>query len=175
MAEEAASCENLCSRREDQWFERKSGRIAAKDLAAAITAFANADGGTIAVGIEDRHPDHHVDTGKLNEIRQIGMDHTNPTVAYKVTPLACQGSKGTTTVVVIDVPPSEHVHRVNNGNCYLRVGDETKRLNFDDQLELNYTKGEMQFDSTIVRRAALSDLNSEAVASFGEAVSCMRP
>ncbi|MCD8053715.1 MAG: ATP-binding protein [Lachnospiraceae bacterium] len=36
-----------------QTFDRKSARIDAKALAIPIVAFANADGGDIAIGIED--------------------------------------------------------------------------------------------------------------------------
>ena len=38
---------------EDQWFERKSSRIAPRDLAKALIGFANADGGTLVVGLSD--------------------------------------------------------------------------------------------------------------------------
>lgn len=38
---------------EDQWFERKSSRVAPKDLAVAISAFANAEGGVVVVGLHD--------------------------------------------------------------------------------------------------------------------------
>ncbi|MGV3724136.1 MAG: helix-turn-helix domain-containing protein, partial [Actinomycetota bacterium] len=45
--------EDLLSRREDQWFDRKSTRIDARALADAMVGFANADGGRIVVGIRD--------------------------------------------------------------------------------------------------------------------------
>ena len=38
---------------EDQWFERKSSRVSAKDLAITISAFANAEGGVVIVGLHD--------------------------------------------------------------------------------------------------------------------------
>lgn len=40
----------LAALKEDQWFERKSARIQARDLADWLVGFANADGGTIVVG-----------------------------------------------------------------------------------------------------------------------------
>lgn len=39
---------------ENQIFDRKSINISPKDLAIPIVAFANADGGDIAIGITDR-------------------------------------------------------------------------------------------------------------------------
>ena len=42
----------LAALNEDQWFERKSARIQARDLADWLVGFANADGGTIVVGLQ---------------------------------------------------------------------------------------------------------------------------
>ena len=56
---------------EDQWFERKSIRIHAKDLGRPLVALANAEGGVIVVGIAAGQVEglrNHL--GKLNEFRQ---------------------------------------------------------------------------------------------------------
>ena len=47
------SLEELCTKKEDQVFDRKSARKDAKGLSNHIVAFANADGGTLVIGIED--------------------------------------------------------------------------------------------------------------------------
>ena len=44
----------LAPGKEGQYFERKSARIDMPTLAKAICAFANADGGTIVIGINNR-------------------------------------------------------------------------------------------------------------------------
>ena len=49
---------------EGQWYDRKSARIAARDLGKTLVAMANAEGGTIAIGlfdgrcegVDDSHP-----------------------------------------------------------------------------------------------------------------------
>ena len=43
----------ICGAVESPLFDRKSARIDAKTLAIHLIAFANADGGIIAVGVED--------------------------------------------------------------------------------------------------------------------------
>jgi len=56
---------------EDQWFERKSIRVAAKDFAVALVALANAEGGIAVVGLHDGTVEgvrHH--TGRVNDLRQ---------------------------------------------------------------------------------------------------------
>lgn len=49
----AHTIEQLLETKKQQTFDRKSVRIDAKGLAVVVTAMANADGGTVAVGIED--------------------------------------------------------------------------------------------------------------------------
>jgi len=64
---------------EDQWFDRKRARIAPKDLGPPLVAFANAEGGTIVVGLSDGKVQGLKDS-KLNEIRQAPIDFTSPPV-----------------------------------------------------------------------------------------------
>ena len=47
------SLEEICSMVESSVFDRKSAKIDAKSLAVHLIAFANADGGTLAIGVED--------------------------------------------------------------------------------------------------------------------------
>lgn len=47
------SIEELKSKKEDQLYDRKSARKDPKGLSNHIVAFANADGGTLVIGIED--------------------------------------------------------------------------------------------------------------------------
>lgn len=46
--------QEIRTRKEDQTFDFKSIQIAPKALAITIVAFANADGGDIAVGVSDK-------------------------------------------------------------------------------------------------------------------------
>ena len=49
----AMTIEEILSKEENQTFDRKSINISPKDLAIPIVAFANADGGDIAIGITE--------------------------------------------------------------------------------------------------------------------------
>lgn len=55
--------EDMCFTTEKQEFDRKSARITAATIATPMIAFANADGGLLAIGIEDN--------GKLRELMTI--------------------------------------------------------------------------------------------------------
>ena len=66
--------EEILSMEENQIFDRKSINISPKDLAIPIVAFANADGGDIAIGITDRTrriEGIDFETKKLNELLRV--------------------------------------------------------------------------------------------------------
>ncbi|WP_175935578.1 RNA-binding domain-containing protein [Corynebacterium sp. Marseille-P4321] len=152
---------------EDQWFERKSFRIKPKDLAKTIVGMANAEGGVVAVGITDREFDGVPTPAQDNALRQASLDHTDPTVRVRIEPFDVgDGAQ----VYLFHVVPSESVHYLRSGDCFLRVGDETRQLNADGILELRYTKGEQQFDATVPPRAALSDLDMDLVGEYASAI-----
>ena len=89
---------------EDQWFERKSFRIAPKDLAKTIVAMANAEGGVIAVGITDRRFDGQPTSVQQNDLHQVTFDHTDPTVRVDVEALdVAEGA----SVLLFNVLPSD--------------------------------------------------------------------
>ena len=66
---------------EDQWLERKSARIAARDLANALIGFANADGGLVVVGLHDGKVEGiAANPGRQNEHLQANLDFCVPPV-----------------------------------------------------------------------------------------------
>ena len=58
---------------EKQIFDRKSIQIKPVDLADTICAFANADGGTIAVGISDKHQRIEGVDRMCRELEAVGL------------------------------------------------------------------------------------------------------
>ena len=146
---------------EDQWFDRKSVRILPKDLGAPLTAFANAEGGMIVIGLNDglvegcrQHPE------KINSFRQAAIDFTVPPARMAVSEVACVNSRGQDDVlVVIRVDPGERVHEVKTGECYLRIGDETRKLSYPQRQELEFDKGQAQYDGLPCPGVTIGDLD----------------
>lgn len=157
---------------EDQWFERKSFRIKPKDLAKTIVGMANAEGGIIAVGITDRNFDGRPSARQDNDLRQTTLDHTDPTVRVRIEVLDVDEDA---QVYLFNVLPSERVHYLKSGECFLRVGDESRQLKADDILELRYTKGEQQYDATVPPKATMQDLDMELVAEYAGAIGSSTP
>ena len=168
LFDEIPSVEILRTRREDQWFDRKSFRIKDYDLAADMIGFANADGGRIVVGIhsgEVEGIDSNID--HLNSLLQAAINFTTPPVRYADAYVDCTNKSGLQDrVLLLDIEASERIHRNKRNECYLRVGDENRRLSPTEERELAFDKGEAVFDGTVVPDLGRSDLDTEAVADY---------
>ena len=79
LARASDDASDLLALPEGQYFERKSGRISAKDLAIPLVAMANAEGGALVVGLHNGVVEG-VDPRRVNALRQAAMDHTAPPV-----------------------------------------------------------------------------------------------
>lgn len=86
------SLEELCTKKEDQVFDRKSARKDAKGLSNHIVAFANADGGTLVIGIEDNGDITGIDTytNNINDILRVPFDYCAPSVKVMFGTVECK-------------------------------------------------------------------------------------
>ncbi|KFU75297.1 ATP-dependent DNA helicase RecG [Amycolatopsis lurida] len=151
----------LIAAAEDQWFDRKSSRMAAKDLAPALVAFANADGGTVVVGLHSgKVQGFAANRAKLNDFRQAPFDFTAPPVRATFEEVACVNEAGDPDVLlVIRIDPSERVHETQAGDCYLRIGDESRKLTFGQRQELQYEKGQSHYDGEVAEGVDLTHVD----------------
>ena len=155
---------------EDQWFERKSARIKSHTLAEALVAFANAEGGTIVVGVHNGVVEGmNAQAGRLNDLRQASIDYTSPPVRCSCKDLPCINAKGDADVLlVIRVDPGERVHEMKNGETFLRVGDESRKLNFTQRQELEFDKGQSQYDGMAINGYSIVDLDGPLLENYRE-------
>lgn len=160
----------LLAQPEDQWYERKSIRIAPKDLAKTLCAMANAEGGTVAIGLSSGKVEGTRGQSKeVSALRQASMDHTSPPVRVHFDQLGCIDSDGhPNTLLIARVQPGESVHELTNGDCYLRVGDESRKLGFAQRQELHFDRGVAQFDASPVSGASVSDLDPNLLRQYRE-------
>ncbi|MDN5600972.1 MAG: ATP-binding protein [Brachybacterium sp.] len=153
---------------EDQWFDRKSARIAPRDLARALVAFSNAEGGTVVIGIRDGAFDGDlISSDKENALRQTAVDFTLPPVRMEISRIALDDER---SVLRLDIPPSEHVHETVSGEVYLRVGDESKKLTYAQRRELDYDRGSSHFEHEPVPELTLDDLVPEEFTHYRSAI-----
>ena len=164
----------LLAAHEDQWFERKSARVEPKKLAAAICAFANAEGGTVVIGLSEGNVEGIDELSKIakNNLRQTHIDHIEPPVRAEYSEVTCLNADGIPrTLLVVDLQPSELVHQTKDATCYLRVGDESVRLTFDQRRELVYDKNSSQYESEVVDGANFEELDHALLQNYSDAIS----
>ncbi len=172
-----ALTELLLAEPEGQWFDRKSARIAPRDLAETLVAMANAEGGMIALGlsgglcegVDDRR---HAQNGW----RQAGVDYTVPPVRFTVHLLPCINRRGSADhLLIIQIPPSRQVHSTTRDEVFLRIGDENRRLSFEQRIELRYDRSDTGFETTPARVYGHEALDDNAVADYANLVGHPNP
>src|SRR3954453_22200579 len=134
---------------EDQWLERKSARIAPRDLANTLIGFANADGGIVVVGLSDGEVEGtNGNLERRNAQFQTNVDFCSPPVRAKPQLVGCVDRDGDPNeLLVFEVEPGDTVHANQKDEVFLRVGDENRRLNFSQRQELLYDKGQSSYEA----------------------------
>lgn len=157
---------------EDQWFDRKSARVHPRDLADAMIAFANAEGGVLVLGLHDgRVESGELTARKLNGWQQAGYDFAVPPLRSKGRSVACLDDKGRERdLYVVEVEASTHVHANQRDEVLLRVGDENRKLGFQQRQELMYEKGQASYEATVLADLGFDDLEPDLVNGYAGAV-----
>ncbi len=161
--------EDLQFSTEKQILDRKSARIKAVDLAIPVVAMANADGGFLAIGIEDDGTITGIDSYEknINELIRVPFDFCIPSVKVEVKTIdAIDCDNKPNHVLLMQIFPSDHVIANQADDVYLRVGDKSKKLNFEQRLQLVYAKGVKYFEDQHVAGASLEDIDLEFVATY---------
>lgn len=164
----------IVNERENKIFDRKSSKIRVADLAPIISAFANAEGGTIVIGIADK-------TREIEGVDNLGSEHINDLVSapkdqcipmpqYKEEFLEVTNKNGDSDHLLllhIEASP-EQVIRTCNNSTYLRVADRTKELKGDDLRNLEYSKNVRHYEDECHPDARIEDLDSQLLAAYRE-------
>ena len=166
--------QEITTRKEDQTFDCKSIQIDPKALAITIVAFANADGGDIAIGVSDKTRkiegvDQH--TEKLNELLRVPLDFCNPSVSITSDLLPCTDKDGNENhILLMHIPASSELHTNQADEAFMRVGDKSRRLSFEERIQLMYDKGERYYEDTAVYDATVDDIDMAAVERYTELI-----
>ena len=166
--------EEIRTGQEGQTFDLKSIQIEPKALAIPIVAMANADGGMLAIGISDKTRkiegvNQH--TEKLNELLRVPFDFCNPSVPVTCRYMDCIDNDGNPNrILIMDIPASQFLHTNQADEAYVRVGDKSRKLTFDERMQLMYDKGERFYEDTAVYGATIDDIDMNAVAEYAKLV-----
>lgn len=161
----------FASRPESHFWDLKSKRIDGKGLQKTVVAMLNADGGEIAVGIEN--PDGASvapldlwdgfavpeDTNQL--VQTILKDITPfPPVDFFYVRIDREPAKG--FVLLVQVHKSENVHQTSSREYKLRKGPQNLPMTEAEVHNLRLSKGLISFEDQLVANFELDELLSEA-------------
>jgi len=111
---------------ESQFVEFKRAAVEAKHLAEDLVALANADGGTVLIGVEDDGSISGIESYRDNvdELLRAPYIHCVPPVEARSDTFMVEDR----TVLALDVAYSTQVHETTSKAVYLRVGRKNQRL-----------------------------------------------
>lgn len=168
------SLDFLLNSNEDQFFDRKSASIRISKLAEAMVGFANADGGLLAIGINDGKIEGILSQGntKVNDIIQCGFEKCFPSVNYKFEKIVVTKDNGKEDqIILLHIEPSiDQAHKTEADEVFLRVGDETKKLNFEQRVNLEYDKGSRLYEDQIIDNCTIEDLDKDVLNKYKDSL-----
>lgn len=158
--------------KENQFFERKSARVKPDDVVRHLVAFANANGGTLVIGIED--------DGRITGFHTFGANDIEDFKAVAIkrltaTPITFHCSEVSVTndkeepdiILLLEVEASyDKVIESFDHEVYLRQTDSSTKLNYEQRTQLLYDRGQRYFEDEIVDRSSLVDIDEEVIDSY---------
>lgn len=102
-----------------------------------------------------------------NHLIQAGSDLCEPSIRTRHERVPCTSEAGQTDhLLVLTVVPSERVHALTNGDAFLRVGDQSRKLSFDERFKLQGSRGLTSYENLIAEGASWDDLDAELLEQY---------
>ena len=101
-------------------------------------------------------------------MRQSGMDFLEILPEYHTELVAVPGDDGLKLLVMTVQPSHNLIIKTKTGDAYLRVGDQSRKLNASQLMELEYSRGTRTFENTIIDSASIHDLDVDLIAEYAQ-------
>lgn len=159
---------------ESQYLDRKSARKKPSELLRHLIAFANADGGKLVIGIEDEKQGNIITGFKdghaypIEDFKKIDreMRDTPLNLTFEEIPVVnVKGEDDHILIISVELS-SSRVISAPNDEVYLRQGDESVKLSYEQRIQLNYDRGQRFFEDEIVPDASLDDIDEALVDEY---------
>jgi len=69
-------------------------------------------------------------------------------------------------ILLMEIPASMYLHTNQADEAFMRVGDKSRKLSFDERVQLMYDKGERFYEDTAVYGATVEDIDMDAIAEY---------
>lgn len=155
--------------REGQLVEFKMfyGGISVKETARTLCAFANTSGGNLYIGVTDSGETLGLEITPdiLDQIQNAAREGCSPAVQIELSSLSITAKK---SVLIISTPRSNNLHSTADGQTYIRVGTQDKRVLGDELLRLAETKSQASYEDKILD-CGIEVLDIQAIEEYAEA------
>ena len=132
-------------------------------LAEYLVAFANTDGGTVVIGLDERgRPVGSMYAEELEGLLRAAERLCRPPVVTGWDRL--DGPAG--EIYAISVPRSPELHALADGRVLLRGGSQNKPLGGEEIRQLAATKSSSDFEAEVVPGAKREDLDDDVIAEY---------
>ena len=132
-------------------------------LAATLVSFANSDGGTIVIGVDQEGA---VDEGLMFEdvedALRLALSECRPGMRTEWQSSDFKGAE----VITIRVPRTGGLHSLADGRVLIRSGTKNRHLSGDEIRRLAATKSSGDFETEEIGGATYEDLNAEIIAEY---------
>ena len=164
--------EYMQNEHENKYFDRKSAKIKPSDLAPLISGFANADGGTIVIGISDtQHTLEGINKfgeDRINDFINAPRDCCKPMPRWKEEFVDIVNENGEADrLLLLHIEESvDQVIRTQKDTTWLRIGDRTRELRGEDLRNLEYAKSTRHYEDEPNFDATIEDLDTDLLSEY---------
>jgi ATP-dependent DNA helicase RecG len=132
-------------------------------LAETLIAFANSDGGTILVGVDESGTiDKTLMQEEIEDALRLALAQCRPGVRTQWQ--QCQAKGG--EAIAIHVPRSTDLHSLTDGRVLVRSGTENRPLGGSEIVQLAATKSSGEFELEPVPGSSFGDLDPEMIGEY---------
>ena len=153
----------LISEGESSYVEFKNAQVNPVSLAEEIVAFANSDGGTILIGIDDDGTISGVNAPDM-EMRVINICRNN--IRPSLIPRISKKIVNNLAILVVEVDSADTVYCTVQGKYFIRVGSTKQSPTQQELLRLFQRRRMITFDETPVLQAGIASIDMGKVDAY---------
>lgn len=172
----ALTLEVMVSRKEGQYYDVKSAQKKPSELSDIVSAYANAEGGTVVIGISDKtrrvEGVNAQGEEKINNFLNLPKDCCIPMPEYRHEFVDITNDAGRPDrLILLHIKPSiDKVITTTKDEVYLRIGDKTRKLTVEEIRQLEYEKGVAHYEEEVCPYATMEDLDPELLDAYREKI-----